>query len=403
MASSSSSSSSLRSMTSLSSRMNRVSLITLSNSSRMNSRFLSSMSQVSITPSNSSVPPPSLSSSSPFKPSRKARRNQAKVQRKASQKAIAQDSLSARLGVSTKTTSPYVRLDRQFKTFKPLTPSLRWVRHALVPHLHKGAPEKALTIAKRATGGRNSHGHITVRGRGGGHKRRIRLIDFKRLEAGEQEVLRIEYDPGRSAHIALIQHKETKLKSYILATEGLRAGDSVQSFREMGKTSSGGGVGGNSSLDLGIFRTKAIRPGNVLPLNLIPIGTTICGLSLKPDGPAKLLRSAGASGQLVSFSARTRAAGIAALAAQDADIQANENLVLEGSKAQEEVSETTSPLHTHAQIRLQSGEVRLLLAGCSATIGKVSNGDHEHERMGKAGRRRWLGWKPKVRGVAMNA
>lgn len=361
------------------------------------------MSQVSITPSNSSVPPPSLSSSSPFKPSRKARRNQAKVQRKASQKAIAQDSLSARLGVSTKTTSPYVRLDRQFKTFKPLTPSLRWVRHALVPHLHKGAPEKALTIAKRATGGRNSHGHITVRGRGGGHKRRIRLIDFKRLEAGEQEVLRIEYDPGRSAHIALIQHKETKLKSYILATEGLRAGDSVQSFREMGKTSSGGGVGGNSSLDLGIFRTKAIRPGNVLPLNLIPIGTTICGLSLKPDGPAKLLRSAGASGQLVSFSARTRAAGIAALAAQDADIQANENLVLEGSKAQEEVSETTSPLHTHAQIRLQSGEVRLLLAGCSATIGKVSNGDHEHERMGKAGRRRWLGWKPKVRGVAMNA
>jgi len=229
------------------------------------------------------------------------------------------------------------------------------------------------------------------------------LIDFKRLEAGEQEVLRIEYDPGRSAHIALIQHKETKLKSYILATEGLRAGDSVQSFREMGKTSSGGGVGGNSSLDLGIFRTKAIRPGNVLPLNLIPIGTTICGLSLKPDGPAKLLRSAGASGQLVSFSARTRAAGIAALAAQDADIQANENLVLEGSKAQEEVSETTSPLHTHAQIRLQSGEVRLLLAGCSATIGKVSNGDHEHERMGKAGRRRWLGWKPKVRGVAMNA
>ncbi|PWY98162.1 ribosomal protein L2 [Testicularia cyperi] len=350
-------------------------------------------------------------SGGPTKPTRKERRAVVKQQRKDAKRRIAESSVSARLGVSTTTTSPFVRKDRQFKTYKPITRSIRWLRQPLNEHLHKGKPERALTIAKRSTAGRNNHGHVTVRGRGGGHKRRIRLVDFYRWEGGEQHVLRIEYDPGRSAHIALVQHKESKLKSYILAPDGLRAGDTVQSYRQgiptdaasskpaqirdeevvaagsslstdpaapqtalapgsvpsSSSSSSSAGEQAGSSLDLGIFRTQAIRPGNFLPLHLIPIGTTIHSITMLPNGPAKLVRSAGTFGQLVAFSGRTGA----------------------GS--------------SHAQVRLQSGEVRLIPSTCCAAIGTVSNKDHQHRRLGKAGRSRWLGIKPKVRGVAMNA
>lgn len=350
----------------------------------------------------------SVSSNSAPKQTRKERRTAIKQQRKDAKRRIAESSVSARLGVSTTTTSPFVRKDRQFKTFKPITRSIRWLRQPLNEHLHKGKPERSLTMAKRSTAGRNHHGRVTVRGRGGGHKRRIRLVDFYRWEAGEQEVLRIEYDPGRSAHIALVQHKQSKLKSYILAPDGLRAGDTVQSYRmgiqadgtartsnvvdEMvsadgtplstdpaapqtaaapGATTStdataGSGAAG-SSLDLGIFRTQAIRPGNFLPLSLIPIGTTIHSITINPRGPAKMVRSAGTFGQLVAFSGRSGAGD------------------------------------SHAQVRLQSGEVRLIPSNCCAAIGTVSNKDHQHRRLGKAGRSRWLGRRPKVRGVAMNA
>lgn len=378
--------------------------------------------------------------------SRRERRRAQKERRKAALKRAAKNTISARLGVSTEEVSPYVRKDRQFKTFKPITRSLRWLRYPLAEHLWRGKPERSLTIAKRGKGGRNHHGHITVRSRGGGHRRRIRLVDFYRWEAGEQTVLRIEYDPGRSAHVALIEHNETKRRSYILATEGIREGDTVQSYRTGVPKSVAPGQGQSeqfeaadgvleeqiptesvpsmpaqtptdgaspasldpsapqtteppslmpgleleadaaqseavveeapadsnafnpSSLDLGIFRTQAIRPGNVLPLRLIPIGTTIHAISLLPTGPAKLVRSAGTFGQLVSFSSRAGAAP-----------------------------------GRHAQIRLQSGEVRLVPVDCCACIGVVSNPDHQHRRIGKAGRSRWLGRRPHVRGVAMNA
>ncbi|KAN0062497.1 mitochondrial 54S ribosomal protein rml2 [Thecaphora frezii] len=348
-------------------------------------------------------------------PTRKERRLAKKKQRKESAQRAAASTISARLGVQTETLSPFVRKDRQFKTFKPITRSIRWLRIPLNEHLHKGGPERSLTVAKRSKGGRNHHGHVTVRGRGGGHKQRIRLVDFYRWEQGEQRVLRIEYDPGRSAHIALLEHKATKVRSYILAPDGLREGDTVQSYRQgvadapvvksapgaveeaalpsssaadpeslqttlepaeptsteaadaAAPVASSSSSMGSSQLDLGIFRTLAIRPGNFLPLKLIPIGTTIHSITLLPNGPAKLVRSAGTFGQLVSFSGRTGAGD------------------------------------SHAQIRLQSGEVRLVPSTCCAAIGTVSNKDHQHARLGKAGRSRWLGRRPKVRGVAMNA
>ncbi|PKI83786.1 mitochondrial 54S ribosomal protein rml2 [Malassezia vespertilionis] len=311
-------------------------------------------------------------------PGRKERRNEKKQQRKLARKEKVNDTIAARLGVAEQRVAPLVRTDHQFKTFKPITPSIRWLRYPLTLDLHRGAPVRELTRAKRKTGGRNHHGHITVRGRGGGHKRRLRLVDFYRWEAGEQKVLRLEYDPNRSAHIALIQHKDTHRLSYILAPDGLSAGDSVQSYRTAKKDDEGGATTSGNSLDLGIFRTHAIRPGNVLPLRLIPIGTTIHAISLLPLGAAKMVRSAGTSGQLVAFSSYNKGGAVDAEAAPNSQ-------------------------GTHAQVRLSSGEVRFVPVDCCATIGVVSNKDHQHRRLGKAGRSRWLGRRPKVRGVAMNA
>ncbi|WFD24122.1 mitochondrial 54S ribosomal protein rml2 [Malassezia equina] len=319
------------------------------------------------------VKSPVLSST---EPSRRERRAAKKAQRKQAKLQKERNTIAARLGVTEQRTAPLVRTDHQFKTFKPITPSIRWLRYPLATHLHRGGPVRALTRAKRSTGGRNHHGHITVRGRGGGHRRRLRLVDFYRWEAGEQRVVRIEYDPGRSAHIALLEHNETKRLSYILAPDGLSAGDTVQSYRTMKQDTAS-----TNSLDLGIFRTHAIRPGNVLPLRLIPIGTTIHAISLRPLGPAKLVRAAGTNGQLVAFSSYRKNA----------------------TEALDEGDSAPTAQASHAQVRLASGEVRLVPIDCCATIGLVSNVDHQHRRLGKAGRSRWLGRRPKVRGVAMNA
>lgn len=274
-----------------------------------------------------------------------------------------------------------------FKTYKPVTPGLRHLRRPLALHLYKGRPVRQLTLAKRKKGGRNAHGVITVRHRGGGHRQRIRLIDFNRKEGGVWDVVRIEYDPGRSAHIALVQSRvpegqgpDGKKWAYILATDGMRAGDEVQSFRSgipedflpgfvmpspssSASTSSGGEGEADSSLALGILRTMTLKPGNVLPLRLIPTGTIIHNISLKPDGPGILVRSAGSFGQVVAHEDAGR----------------------------------------YSQVRLQSGEVRKVLQDCCATIGKVSNPLWNKRQLGKAGRSRWLGWRPTVRGVAMNA
>ncbi|BGP38752.1 mitochondrial 54S ribosomal protein rml2 [Rhodotorula kratochvilovae] len=283
-----------------------------------------------------------------------------------------------------------------FKTYLPVTPSLRQLRVPISEHLHKGGPFRPLTEAKRSQGGRNDHGRITIRARGGGHKRRIRLVDFTRRETGEQEVLRIEYDPGRSAHIALLKHKASGAMSYILAPTGLRAGDTVQSFRSGVPDAFllGGGAPAApvedalegfvdpaapqsvlppagqqappslAQIDVSVLRSLALRPGNCLPIRLIPVGTVVHGISLSPVGKAVLERSAGGSARIISAS---------------------------------------SPGGKHAQIRLSSGEVRLVGLDCVASIGTVSNPDHQHRNLGKAGRMRWLGFRPQSRGVAMNA
>lgn len=288
----------------------------------------------------------------------------------------------------------FARTEELFKRYKPVSPGLRHLRRPLNPHLWEGRPVRALTIPKRKNGGRNSTGRITVRHRGGGHKQRIRTVDFMRLTQGAHDVIRVEYDPGRSAHIALIKNRSpdalgTQKWSYIIATEGMRAGDEVQSFRKgipegfipgfdelrakelekaaaAASSSSDASAAAESSaetLAMGILRTMTLRPGNVLPLRLIPPGTVINNVSLDPNGPARLIRSAGSWGQLIAHE--------------------------EGSK--------------YVQVKLQSGEVRKVLRECCATIGKVSNSVWKNRQIGKAGRARWLGLRPEVRGMAMNA
>jgi len=274
-----------------------------------------------------------------------------------------------------------MRTETLFKTYKPITPGIRHLKRPLNPHIWEGRPVRLLTFARRKRGGRNSQGVITVRHRGGGHRQRIRIVDFHRKEPGIHDVVRIEYDPGRSAHIALVRNRNPNAEgmkkwSYILATEGMRAGDQVQSFRQgiprgfipgfddafkEGKGDSSGSSSQN--LALGLLRTLTLKPGNVLPLRLIPPGTIIHNISLKIDGPGILVRSAGSYGQIIAHE--------------------------EGGR--------------YVQVQLQSGEVRKVLKNCCATIGKVSNSLWKNRILGKAGRARWLGRRPSVRGVAMNA
>ncbi|KAH9854330.1 mitochondrial ribosomal protein subunit L2 [Lenzites betulinus] len=278
-----------------------------------------------------------------------------------------------------------------YKTYKPVSPGIRHLKRPLSPHLYQGRPLRELTVALRKRGGRNNHGHITVRHRGGGHKQRIRIIDFMRMEPGLCDVVRIEYDPGRSAHIALIKNRNSELSgnkvwSYILAPDTLRAGDVVQSFRQgippdlvpgfvdskdiRGKvlnkqepdSANQTQTASTASLALGVLRAITIKPGNVVPLRLIPPGTIIHNIALNPQGRAILVRSAGTFGQVVEHE--------------------------------------DSGKYTH--VRLQSGEVRQVLQDCVATVGKVSNPLWKNRNLGKAGRSRWLGRRPHVRGMAMN-
>lgn len=284
----------------------------------------------------------------------------------------------------TEVSNAFKQMDARFKTYKPITPGIRHLKMPLSLHLYRGGPIRQLTAALRKNGGRNNHGRITIRHRGGGHKRRIRIVDFMRIQPGPQDVIRIEYDPGRSAHIALLRSRDpnavgTKLWSYILAPEGLRAGDVVESFRtgipegrvpgfvdsksfrgkalEKGDTELMG-----ATLSLGVLRTETLKIGNVLPLRLIPTGTIVHSINLRPDGRCLLVRSAGT---------------FATLLAHD-----------EAGK--------------YSHVRLQSGEVRKVLQDCVATIGKVSNPLWKNRSLGKAGRSRWLGRRPTVRGMAMN-
>lgn len=223
------------------------------------------------------------------------------------------------------------------KYFKPTTPGQRQLVIVDRSELWKGKPEKSLTVGLRKKGGRNSFGRITTRHQGGGHKQRYRLIDFKRQKKDIPAVVeRIEYDPNRTAFIALIKYEDGEL-SYILAPQKLKVGDKVIS-------------GKNSD----------IKPGNALPLESIPIGTLVHNVEMKPGKGGQLARSAGTYAQLVG-----RDSG-------------------------------------YAQLKLNSGELRMVRAECMASIGAVSNPDQKNVSIGKAGRSRWLGIRPTVRGVAMN-
>ncbi len=223
------------------------------------------------------------------------------------------------------------------KCYNPRPPSPRQLVRVDRSELHKGKPVKNLTEGLTKSGGRNNTGRITSWHRGGGHKRRYRLVDFKRRQTGVAVVERLEYDPNRTAFIALIKYEGSGELSYILAPQRLAVGDKIEAGKDVD-----------------------IKPGNALPLGSIPVGTIVHNVELQPGRGGQIARSAGSYVQIVG-----RDSG-------------------------------------YAQVRLNSGEVRLVRQECMATIGAVSNPDHSNQNMGKAGRMRWKGRRPHVRGVVMN-
>jgi len=223
------------------------------------------------------------------------------------------------------------------KVYRPTSPGRRGMSGSTFEEITKGKPEKSLLLPLKKRAGRNNQGRITVRHRGGGAKRRLRLIDFKRDKIGVPgRVAAIEYDPNRSARIALIYYADGE-KRYILAPLGISVGDTIKS-------------GGDAE----------VKPGNTLPLKLIPSGTLIHNIELIRGRGGQLVRSAGVAAQL---------------------------MVKEGD---------------YALVRLPSSEMRRIRSDCFATIGQVGNVDHQSIKLGKAGRKRWLGWRPTVRGSAMS-
>ena len=223
------------------------------------------------------------------------------------------------------------------KNFNPTTPSQRQLVIVDRSELYKGKPVKGLVEGKNSTGGRNSYGRITVRWRGGGHKRAYRLVEFKRRKLDiEATVERLEYDPNRTAFIALVKYADGEL-SYILAPQRLAVGDTI----------------------VAALRAD-VKPGNAMPLAAMPVGTIVHNVEMKPGAGGQIARSAGTYAQYVG-----REQG-------------------------------------YAILRLNSGEQRLVHQNCFATVGAVSNPDHGNINIGKAGRNRWLGRRPGVRGVAMN-
>ena len=223
------------------------------------------------------------------------------------------------------------------KHYRPYTPSRRNMTSSTFEEVTKKTPEKSLLASKKKHAGRNSYGRITVRHQGGGNRQKYRIIDFKRKKDNiEAQVIGIEYDPNRSANIALIEYTDGT-KSYILAPQGLTDGDKVVS---------------GENVD--------IKPGNAMPISSIPVGTIIHNIELNPGQGGKLVRSAGQSAQLMAKEGK------------------------------------------YAHVRLPSGEMRLVMAVCRATIGTIGNTDHENVKLGKAGRSRHMGKRPEVRGSVMN-
>ena len=223
------------------------------------------------------------------------------------------------------------------KHFNAYTPSRRNMTVSDFAEITKKTPEKSLLAKKKEKAGRNSYGRITVRHQGGGNRQKYRIIDFKRRKDNmEATVIGIEYDPNRSANIALIQYEDGE-KAYILAPQGLTDGDKVISGE-----------------------TADIKVGNCMPIDNIPVGTLIHNIELNPGQGGKLVRTAGQSAQLMAKEGK------------------------------------------YATLRLPSGEMRKVLVKCRATIGVIGNADHENVKIGKAGRKRHMGWRPEVRGSVMN-
>ncbi len=223
------------------------------------------------------------------------------------------------------------------KKYNPITPGMRGLVQVDRSELWKGKPVKSLTEGLRKTGGRNNKGRVTTRHIGGGHSRRYRIVDFKRRKFDVPAVVeRLEYDPNRTAFLALVKYQDGE-RAYIIAPQRIKAGDSVVAGEKVD-----------------------VKPGNAMPLKSIPVGTIVHNVEMKPGAGAKLARSAGSYVQLVG-----RDGG-------------------------------------YAQIKLGSGELRVVQQECMATIGAVSNADHSNVKLGKAGRNRWKGVRPSVRGVAMN-
>ena len=223
------------------------------------------------------------------------------------------------------------------KHFNAYTPSRRNMTVSDFAEITKKTPEKSLLAKKKEKAGRNSYGRITVRHQGGGNRQKYRIIDFKRRKDNmEATVIGIEYDPNRSANIALIQYEDGE-KAYILAPQGLKDGDKVIS---------------GESVD--------IKAGNAMPIDSIPVGTLIHNVELNPGQGGKLVRTAGQSAQLMAKEGK------------------------------------------YATLRLPSGEMRKVLTKCRATVGVIGNADHENVKIGKAGRKRHMGWRPEVRGSVMN-
>ncbi|HHU33413.1 MAG: 50S ribosomal protein L2 [Zhaonellaceae bacterium] len=223
------------------------------------------------------------------------------------------------------------------RKFKPTTPGRRQMTVSTFEEITAKEPEKSLVEPLKKKAGRNNQGRITVRHRGGGHKRLYRVIDFKRNKDGiPAKVASIEYDPNRTANIALVNYADGE-KRYIIAPYGLKVGDTIISGPD-----------------------ADIKVGNALPIKSIPVGSIIHNIELKPGKGAQLVRTAGASAQLMAKEGK------------------------------------------YAQVRLPSGEVRMVNIECRATIGQIGNVEHENIKIGKAGRKRWLGFRPSVRGVVMN-
>ncbi|MDD4519658.1 MAG: 50S ribosomal protein L2 [Alphaproteobacteria bacterium] len=223
------------------------------------------------------------------------------------------------------------------KTYKPTSPAIRHLISIDRSELYKGTPLKSLTQGKKSSGGRNNDGHITCRHKGGGHKRAYRLIDFKRRKFDVPAVVeRLEYDPNRTAFIALVKYEDGEL-AYILAPQRMQVGDKIISSEK-----------------------TDIKPGNAMILKNMPVGTIIYNVEMKPGKGGQIARSAGCYAQLVGKD------------------------------------------NGYAQLRLNSGELRLVSEKCLACVGAVSNPDNQNTTVGKAGRSRWLGVRPTVRGIAMN-